>query len=45
MFLYLMTVIPCDWIAKREVINCIAYNSEVECLSAVNSSGIKDVSV
>lgn len=41
MFLYLMAVIPCDWLAKNEVIKCIneATNAKTLCNRAVNGSG------
>ena len=41
MFLYLITMIPCDWIAKAQVLDCVASNSDadnVACLRAVNDS-------
>ena len=39
-FLYLMTVLPCDWIAKREVLSCVISNNDGSsvCLRAVNGS-------
>ena len=42
MFLYLMTVIPCDWIAKRQVLDCVASNQDenTACLRAVNNSAV-----
>ena len=41
MFLYLITMIPCDWIAKAQVLDCVASNSDADnaaCLRAVNDS-------
>ena len=41
MFLYLITMIPCDWIAKAQVLDCVASNSDADnaaCLQAVNDS-------
>ena len=43
MFLYLMTVIPCDWIAKNDVLECVSATGDA-CRKAVNGSGIQDVS-
>lgn len=42
MFLYLMTMIPCDWIAKRQVLDCVASNQDenTACLRAVNDSAV-----
>ena len=41
MFLYLITMIPCDWIAKAQVLDCVASSSDADnsaCLRAVNDS-------
>ena len=42
MFLYLMTMIPCDWIAKVQVLDCVASNQDenTACLRAVNDSAV-----
>lgn len=42
MFLYLMTMIPCDWIAKIQVLDCVASNNDESsaCLRAVNDSEV-----
>ena len=40
MFLYLMTMIPCDWIAKIQVLDCVASNNDAStaCITAVNET-------
>lgn len=40
MFLYLMTMIPCDWIAKIEVLDCVASSNDASstCITAVNET-------
>ncbi|XP_068671961.1 transmembrane protein 26-like isoform X2 [Montipora foliosa] len=40
MFLYLMTIIPCDWIAKTEIVNCVASSEggNTACLRSINES-------
>lgn len=40
MFLYLMTMIPCDWIAKIQVLACVASSNtgSSACLTAVNET-------
>lgn len=40
MFLYLMTMIPCDWIAKIQVLACVASSNDGSsaCLTAVNET-------
>lgn len=40
MFLYLMTMIPCDWIAKIQVIDCVASHNDAStaCITAVNET-------
>ena len=40
MFLYLMTMIPCDWIAKIKVLDCVASTNDAStaCITAVNET-------
>lgn len=40
MFLYLMTMIPCDWVAKTQVLDCVAANQDgnTGCLQVINGS-------
>lgn len=40
MFLYLMAIIPCDWIAKTQVLDCVASSEDgnTACLQTINSS-------
>ncbi|KAJ7390162.1 hypothetical protein OS493_026669 [Desmophyllum pertusum] len=40
MFLYLMTMIPCDWIAKKQVLDCVASSTDGSsaCRTTVNET-------
>lgn len=40
MFLYLMAIIPCHWIAKTQILDCVASSEDgnTACLQTINGS-------